>query len=109
MTRTMSKNPPVCNNDNLLVSPDIETILPEVLIEYLWKLVLCENWQNYERQIFILETGELSGRKIQNIYHIGDYDNSTDTRRVYGVEPVNCKLQVLNSPDGYQMKLCANA
>ena len=109
MTRTTSKNPQVCENDNLSVSADIETILPDVLIEYLWKLALCNNWQDYEQQIFILESGELSGRKTQDIYHVGDYGNSPDTRRVYGVEPVNCKLQVINSPNGYRMKLCESA
>lgn len=106
MTRTAGKPASVYNNDTLSVSPDIKAILPDVLIEYLWKLVLSENWREYEEQLFILKAGELSGRNIQDIYHICNYGSSIDTRRVYGVEPVNCKLQILNSQDGYQMQLC---
>lgn len=106
--RTTSKNISAHGNGNLSVSPDIKAILPEVLIEYLWKLVLREGWQDYEKQLFTLEAGELSGRNIQDIYHICDYSNLIDKHRVYGVEPINCKLQVLNSKGSYQMRLCEN-
>lgn len=109
MTMTMSKNTLTCDNDNLLVSDEIKTILPDVLIGYLWKLVLCQEWRNYEEQLFILEVGELSGRGIQKIYHVGYNGNSMDIRRVYGVEPVACKLQVFNYCSTYKMQLCMSA
>lgn len=105
MTRSKSKNPPVYGNDNLSVSADIKAILPDIMVDYLWKLALCEDWRNYEKQSFVLEAGKLSGRGIQNIYHVCDDGNSMDKRRVYGVEPVNCKLQVVSSQGNYQMKL----
>lgn len=106
MTRTTIKTASVHNNDTLSVSPDIKAILPDVLIEYLWKLALSESWKEYEEQLFILKTGELSGQNIQDICHVCNYGDSMDTRRVYGVEPVNCTLQILNFQNGYQMQLC---
>ncbi|MFT4004712.1 MAG: hypothetical protein QM683_03305 [Lacrimispora sp.] len=108
MTRTTSKNPPVCGNDNLSVSTGIRAILPDIMVNYLWELALCGDWQKYEKQSFVLEAGELSGRGIQDIYHVCDGTNSMDKRRVYGVEPVNCRLQVVNSQGSYQMQLCVN-
>jgi hypothetical protein len=93
---------------NLLASSEIKAILPDVLIEYLWKLVLNEKWYAYEKQSFVLKTGELGGRDIQDIYHTCSNSNSTDTHRVYGAKPVDCVLQVLHSQGDYQMQLCAN-
>lgn len=88
------------------VSPEVEALLPDALIDYLWKRALCEEWQNHEKQLFLLQSGELGGRKMQDIYHTCYCGNSMDTRRVYGVEPVNCTLQVFNSQNRYQMSLC---
>jgi len=105
MTKTKSKDQPVYGNDSLSVSTDVKAILSDIMVNYLWKLVLCGDWRNYEKQSFVLETGKLSGRSIQKIYHVCDDCNSMDKRRVYGVEPVNCKLQVVNSQGNYQMKL----
>lgn len=68
MTRTTSKNQPMCGKDNLSVSNDIRAIL-------------------------------------QDIYHVCNGGNSMDKRRVYGVEPVNCKLQVVNLQGSCQMQL----
>ena len=105
MKRTMN-NAPVRTDGNLLTSSEIEALLPGVLIEYLWNLVLNEKLCAYETQSLVLKSGKLSGRDIQDIYHVCDNGNSTDIRRVYGVEPVNCKLQVLKSKEDYQMQLC---
>jgi hypothetical protein len=91
---------------DLSVASNIKVILPDILVDYLWKLALENNWQNCEKQSFILEIGKLSGQSIQNIYHVSDGDNSMDKRQVYGIEPVSCKLQVLNSQGSYQMQLC---
>lgn len=105
MTRTTSKEPSECGNNNLSVSLDIRAILPDIMVNYLWELALGSDWQRYEKQSFVLEAGELSGRGIQDIYHVGDSGNSIDKRRVYGVEPINCKLQVVNFQGNYQMQL----
>lgn len=84
---------------NILVSPDVKVLLPDVLIDYLWKLALSDQYLEYAVQTFTLSPGELSGQSTQDIFHL-------DTlRRVFGVEPVSCKLRVVNSEDQYQMIL----
>ena len=108
MTRTMNRNVPVSTNRDLMVSPEIKAILPDVLIEYLWQLVLNGKWTTSEKQSFMLQPGKLSGRDIQEIYHTCGNRNSQDVRRVYGVNSMNCVLQVLHSGDDYQMQLCEN-
>lgn len=90
-------------NSNSSTSDDVKAILPEPLIEYLWKLALNGDWAAYEKQQFILEAGELSGQKIQDIYHSSSYENLIDTHRIYGTEPVNCKLEILNFQSSYEM------
>lgn len=103
----MSKNVTAYAKDSLSVSPDIRAILPDIMIDYLWELALNSNWRRYESQTFELEAGELSGHVIQkNVYHTGYGSNPMDKRRVYGVDPVNCILQVVNSHGNYQMQLC---
>ena len=106
-TAKMNRDTPACAHVELLVSPDTEIILPDILIEYLWKLALSEDWKNSEQQMFVLETMKLGRGMIQSICHTCNHDNLLDTRRVYGIEPVTCRLQVTNSPKGYQMRLCA--
>lgn len=81
MTKTISKTPPVCGNDNLSVSPDIRATMPDIMVNYLCELTLGSDWQKYEKQPFIQEAGELSGRGIQDIYHVGDDSNLMDKRR----------------------------
>lgn len=92
-------------SENLSVSPGIKALLPDVLIDYLSKLVICEDRKNDERQLIILEAGELSGRSVQNIYHVCNEQGPIKARRVFGVAPVNCKLQVLYAHTHYQMEL----
>lgn len=103
--RTESKNPPVNVTDERSVAPDVKTFLPNVLIDYLWQLALCENWKFYEQQLFILQIGELSGCGIQDIYHSRSCGNPMEGHRVYGVAPVNCTLQVLYSDGRYEMRM----
>ncbi len=93
------------NKALLSVSPDVRVTLPETLIEYIWGLALSDDWKYCDRQSVILRAVELNGRKIQDIYHVCDYDNTTDKRRVYGVEPISCKVEILNSHGRYQMQL----
>lgn len=93
------------NKALLSVSPDVRGTLPETLIEYIWELALSDDWKYYDRQSMILKAVDLNGRKIQDIYHVCDYDNATEKRRVYGVEPISCKLQILNLNGRYEMQL----
>lgn len=90
----------------LSVSSEIKKRLPEVLIEYLWKLALNDRYLGYVCQCFNLKPAELGGRDILDIDHICNLDQLAETRRVFGMEPVGCRVQVLNSPDGYEMLLC---
>jgi len=108
MTRTTNKNVAVQKGGHLLASSQARALLPDVLIEYLWKHVLNEGWCAFKEQFFVLKPGKLGGRGIQEIYHVCGNDGSTDVRRVYGVEPVECMLQVLHSQGDYQMQLCAS-
>ena len=105
LKRTASKIPPASVTDVCSVAPDVTASLPNVLIDYLWQLALCENWKDYEQQLFILQIGELSGRGIQDIYHSCSCGNPLESHRVYGVAPVNCTLQVLYSDGRYEMRM----
>ncbi len=105
MTGTIIKTLSPHGDEFLSVSSDIKAILPEALIEYLWSIALCGDWQKYDRQSVILKAAKLNGRHIQDIYHVCDHDNTTDRRRIYGIEPVNCNVQILNSNGKYQMQL----
>ena len=108
MTRTTNSKVSVPANGSLMISPEIKAFLPDVLIEYLWKIVLNGKWKAYEKQSFILQSEKLSGRDVQDIYHMYDNNNSPDIRRVYGVKPVNCTLQVFDSGGCYKMQLYTN-
>ncbi len=104
LKRTTIKNPSPGAASDRLVAPDVRAALPGVLIDYLWQLALCENWKNYEHQLFILQIGELSGRGIQEIYHSCICGNPMEGHRVYGVAPVNCTLQVTYLNGRYDMQ-----
>ena len=93
------------NKALLSVSPDVRATLPETLIEYIWELALSDDWKYCDRQSMILKAVALNGRNIQDIYHVCDYDNVTDKRRVYGVKPITCKIEIFNSHGRYQMQL----
>lgn len=83
----------------LLVSPNVVALLPDVMIDYLWKLALDDGYREYEEQTFTLEPAKLGGQMIQVI------SRTDDCKRVFGVDPVQCKLRVLHSADCYQMAL----
>lgn len=105
LKRTTVKTPSAGAAAVRFVAPDVKAALPNVLIDYLWQLALCENWENYEHQLFILQIGELSGRGIQDIYHSCNCGNPMEGHRVYGVAPVNCTLQVLHCGSRYEMRM----
>jgi len=102
----MNENLSICAYDNIVMAPEIKAIMPDVLIKYLIELILSESWQKCSKQLLILETEELNGHDIQNIYHIGVEANLRDTRKIFGVKPINCMLEILNSHGNYQMQLC---
>gem|GEM_PF-2379768 len=91
---------------NLSVAADVKAIIPDVIIKYIWEFALDIDWRNDKRQSFVLETGTLGGRNIQEIYHFNDNGDLIDNRRVYvyGVEPVNCEIEIIDSESFYYMK-----
>ena len=102
----INSNKPAESDSTLFVPSYIEAYLPDVLIEYLWKLVLCKDWRNYNEQLLILETAKLGGRDVQDIYHVCGNCTASDTHRIFGIKPVDCQLQILGSPDSYEMQFC---
>lgn len=91
---------------NATVAPGVSKLLPDVLIEYLWKLVFFEEQCAGESQLLTLRARKLGGGDVQDIYCERNEGASRDCRRVFGVEPVNCRLQVLHTQGGAQMLLC---
>lgn len=87
---------------NRVVSPDVSALLPNVMIDYIWTLALPNESCAYGNQIFTLEPVQLGWQNIQEI-HCLDI-----RRRVFGVEPIQCKIRVLKSEDSYQMSLVQN-
>ena len=84
---------------NTSVSSGVSALLPDVLIEYLWKLALSgENWKCLD-QTFLLNHCEMGGRHAQEICRL------YETQRIFGVEPVHCKLHVLSSKNSRKMIL----
>ena len=90
---------------NLLVSPDVQTRLPDVLIDYLWQLALSGECRANKDQAFTLKPGKLGGRDVQDIAHSDQTDNSQKWHRVFGIEPIRCNLSILNLQGSYQMLL----
>jgi len=85
--------------ENLWVSPDVKSVLPDILIDYLYRLALSCGNSRYKLQTFELDPGRLGGQSIQNILHMDK------PHRIFGVTPVSCKLCVLNSAGRYEMIL----
>jgi hypothetical protein len=84
---------------NIQVSPEVKTMLPSVLIDYLCKIALSNENKKESVQTFELVPSKLSGQSIQNILHLDKLI------KVFGFTPVRCKLSVLSSPNQYQMIL----
>ena len=89
----------------LTVTSDVQTLLPGVLIDYIWNLALGEKCRYCNNQFFTLKQGELSGGNVQDIHHIYDLPRYAERRRVFGLDPVNCKLRIKASGGNYQMML----
>lgn len=70
------------------VSPEIKKTLDEVLIAYLWNLVV-----HYGPDLYCeLKPGELGGREVQEIYLYTPY--CMERRRVFGVEAKTVEITV---------------
>lgn len=106
MTATTSKRTFVGERGTRRVSPYAKTKVPAVLREFLWDLAVSKNWQNGQTQWFVLRTKILGGRKLQQIQHTAQGNGAMETHRVFGVEPVDCTLQVFSVQGGYEMRLC---
>lgn len=106
MTAATSKRDLVGNQKTRQVSPGVKTMVPTVLIEYLWDLAAAKDRHNGQIQWFTLQTGLLGGRKLQHIHHLAQKNGAVETHRVFGTEPVDCMLQVLSIQGGYEMRLC---
>lgn len=89
------------------VSPEVEALVPHVLIDYLWSLALDEAWARCEKQLFILQAGELGGRAVQDIAHVYDFAVPAEMHRVFGMEPLDEMLVVVRIADGHEMILYA--
>lgn len=75
---------------NISVSPEVEAVLPEVMIDWLCKLATFgEDRQN--------ATQTLGNYSIQNIRY------ANKLRRLFGFPPVACNLQVRHFNNEYQM------
>ena len=85
--------------DNLSVAPEVIALLPGVLIAYIWNLARCQDRLEDAVQHFSLVPAELGGRNIQDITYAGD------RKRVFGIDPVRCKLRIFNANGQYQMTL----
>ena len=97
---------PAPDSGNLSVQPEIQDLLPDALIEHLWKLALDKEWRSRDTQSFVLKSRSFCGRDIQDIFHIGDNDHSMVRSRVFGAKTVDCTLRIHNSQGNYQMRLC---
>lgn len=89
----------------LSVSSVVKSILPDALIEYLWKIVLGGDWGVGESRWLTVKANKLSGRDVLDILFEDGGGREREYRRVFGVDPLNCKLQVQHTPDSYEMLL----
>lgn len=81
------------------VSPEVKATLPDVLIDWLCKLAVSDEYRQNPVQTFTLSPGELGGQSVQDIRYVDKQ------RCVFGFPPVSCKLQVRGCNDQYQMVL----
>lgn len=101
----MTKDSVVQDSLQFSVSTEVKAILPAVLIEYLWALALCKEYEHSTMQLFQLECGILNYGEIQEVYHTCEANSSVEKHRIYGVTPVNCNLQVFCSDGMYIMQI----
>lgn len=82
---------------NISVSPEVKATLPGVLIDWLCKIAMSDEYRQSPIQTFTLTPDELDSQSIQNVRH------ADKQRRVFGFPPVSCKLQVRGCANQYQM------
>lgn len=84
---------------NISVSPEVKAILPDVLIDWLCKLVISEEDRKNPVQTFALTLEKLGDYSVQNIRY------ADKLRRLFGFPPVTCNLQVRRCNNQYQMEM----
>lgn len=82
---------------NISVSPEVKATVPGVLIEWICGVAVSDECRQTPVQTFTLMPDELGGRSIQNIRH------ADKLQRVFGFQPVRCRLQVLGHDNQYRM------
>lgn len=84
---------------NISVAPEVKASLSGVLIDWLCKLAMSDGDRKNPVQTFVLTCGELSGKGVQDIRY------ADKQRRVFGVSPVTCRLQVTDCDHQYRMSM----
>ena len=93
---------------NLSVSRQVNDMMPNVLIDYLFGLVKKDQEISGCRHIFRLGKGQLGGEEIQDIFHTGE-NKAIATHRVFGFKPVVAYIIVIWDETGYYMSLSNDA
>ena len=78
----------------MVLSKEVESKLPKVLIEYLFSLIKLDKEVLGDRHIFQLRNNQLNGREVQDIFHIGENKNCAE-HRVFGFVPVNMSIKAI--------------
>ena len=86
----------------ITASRQVADNLPEVLINYLCILVKTDREVVGSRHVFKLCKAWLSGREIQDIFHIGENAAYT-SHRVFGYKPVEAEITIICDETGYQL------
>ena len=81
------------------VSPEVKSILPDVLIEYLYSLICFEKTNLGETHLFELTPRDINGNIAQNILH------RNALHLVFGFMPVEAKIMVRKTAHLFQMQI----
>ena len=81
------------------VSPEVKSVLPDVLIEYLYSLICVEKTKPEEMYLFELTPRDINGNIAQNILH------RNALRLVFGFIPVEVKISIRKVANLYQMQI----
>lgn len=88
----------------IILSKEVEGKLPKVLIEYLLGLIKLDKEVRGNRHLFRLRNNQLSGKEVQDIFHIGD-NKSCVVHKVFGFAPLNLSITAILENTGCYMAL----
>ncbi|MDD2993129.1 MAG: hypothetical protein PHG73_06250 [Pygmaiobacter sp.] len=89
---------------NRSVSQQVNSKIPEVLIDYLFCLVKKDQGVSGCRHVFSLCKSQLGSEQIQEIAHIGE-NKTVATHRVFGFNPVDAEIIIICDETGCTMSL----